>query len=129
MGSQLPPALAFIAASVMATVPAMAGNGPSLSGAWGNAAGCAVHAGGTRDDEGMALLTPEGFENYVTSCSFAQVLKAHGALIATALCGHEGEDLITAETLIIRPPSDGDGSMLMVTDANGNGWAEVRVCK
>lgn len=115
---------------LLAAAPAAAQGAPDLTGNWGNENGC-KHASGDRDGwaEDMALLTPQGFENYVTNCSFAQVLKGHGALVATALCGHEGEDLITAETLIIRPPTGGDGSMLMVTDAAGNGWAEVRPCK
>lgn len=118
------------AVGLLAAAPAAAQWEPEITGNWGNENGC-KHAKGDRDGwaEDMALLTPQGFDNYVTSCSFAQVLKGHGALIAISLCGHEGEDLITAEMLIIRPPADGDGSMLMVTDAGGNGWAEVYACK
>jgi len=122
--------LTFTAAFLLAAAPAAAQWEPALTGNWGNENGC-KHAKGDRDGwaEDMTLLTPEGFTNYVTSCSFAQVLKGHGALIAISLCGHEGEDLITAETLIIRPPTDGDGSMLMVAEAGGDGWAEVYACK
>jgi hypothetical protein len=124
------PTSAFALAAILLAAPASAQNAPVFTGNWGNENGC-KHARGDRDGylEDLALLTPQHFENFVTHCSFAQVLKGHGALVATALCGHEGEDLITAETLIIRPPTDGEGSTLLVTDAAGNGWAEVKACQ
>ena len=127
MGS-IVPALAAIA--LLVASPALAHGAPVIDGNWGNEAGCKFAAGGqSRDDESMAVLTAGHYEDYVTHCSFEQVLEGHGALVVTTLCGHEGEDLITAELLVIRPPADGDGSMLMVTDADGNAWAEVVRCK
>ncbi len=115
--------------ATLAGSPAIANDAPWLARPYGNEPGCAFGKGGTRDNESMQLLTAEGYEDYVTSCSFVQVLKGNGAYVITALCGHEGEDLITAEMLVIRPPTDGDGTKLMLTDANGNIRAEVEPCK
>ncbi len=112
--------------AILAT-PALAQEAPVISGNWGNEAGCAFVKGGTRDDEGIALLTAEKYEDYVTYCDFVQVLKGPGALVITALCGHEGEDAITAETLIVRKPADGSG--LMLTDAAGNERGRFEQCR
>jgi len=97
-----------------------------LPGNYGNASGCAYANGGTRDNEEMTLLTAEKFETYAVLCEFVQVLKGNGAHVATALCGHEGEDLLTAETIIIRDAWEGEAKR--VTDAAGNQWAEVAPC-
>ena len=113
MRNRLPLALALAAA---ASAPALAGDGPWLSGAWGNAAGCAFHAGGTRED-------------YATLCEFLQVLQGNGAVVVTALCGHEGDAALTAETLIVRMPPPGGDDARVVTSAAGDEWASVEPCK
>lgn len=102
---------------------------PWLTGVWGNTSGCAFAQGGTRDNEDMLLLTAEKFETYAMLCEFVQVLKGSGASVATALCGHEGEDLLTARLFVIRDPWDADARTKRVTDADGNPWAEVPPCE
>lgn len=102
---------------------------PWLTGVWGNAPGCAFAQGGTRDNEDMLLLTAEKFETYAMLCEFVQVLKGSGASVATALCGQEGEDSLTARLVIIRDPWDAEARTKHVTDADGNPWAEVAPCE
>lgn len=114
--------------SALLAVPASAAE-PWLAGNYGNAAGCAFAQGGTRDNEDMLLLTAEKFETYAMLCEFVQVLKGSGASVATALCGHEGEDLLTARLFVIRDPWDADARTKRVTDADGNPWAEVPPCE
>jgi hypothetical protein len=100
-----------------------------LSGTYGNAPGCAWAKGGDRDaDDSLAVLRPDGFETYVMLCDFVSVQRAKGAVIATALCGHEGEDLLTAGLVIIRDAWDPGDKSKRVTDEDGNEWATVVPC-
>jgi hypothetical protein len=110
--------------------PALAASdAPWLSGVWGNAAGCAYHRGGSRDaDDSLFVLRPDGLETYVMLCDFLSVQRGQGASVATALCGHEGEDLLTAELVIIREPWEPEAQTKRVTDHDGNVWAEVEAC-
>lgn len=102
---------------------------PWLAGVWGNAADCAYREGGSRDDDdSLFLLKPDGLETYVMICDFLSVQSGRGASVATALCGHEGDDMLTAELVIIRDPWDPESRTKQVTDAAGNPWAEVEPC-
>ncbi|RST84507.1 hypothetical protein EJC49_20610 [Aquibium carbonis] len=101
-----------------------------LTGVWGNVPGCAYHKGGSRDDDdSLFVLKSDGLESYVTGCDFLSVQRGNGASVATALCGHEGEDVLTAELVIIRDPWDPEDRTRRVTDAAGNPWAEVEPCE
>ena len=103
---------------------------PWITGVWGNAPGCAYHKGGSRDDDdSLFVLKSEGLETYVTGCDFLSVQRGSGAFVATALCGHEGEDVLTAEFVIIRDPWDPEARTKRVTDAAGNPWADVEPCE
>jgi hypothetical protein len=102
---------------------------PWLVGTYGNAAGCAYAKGGERDaDDSLALLRADSFETYVMGCDFLSVQRGKGAVVATALCGHEGEDLLTASLVVIRDAWDPQDKSKRVTDADGNAWAEVAPC-
>lgn len=102
---------------------------PWLTGTYGNAPGCAWAKGGDRDaDDSLAVLRPDGFETYVMLCDFISVQRGKGAVVATALCGHEGEDLLTAGLVIIRDAWDPDDKSKRVTDQDGNEWATVAPC-
>lgn len=115
--------------TLVAAMPALAKDPQWLTGAYGNAAGCAFHTGGTRDDESMLLLTEGKFETYATLCEFLAINKAAGAVLATALCGHEGDDLLTAELVIIRDATQPDQDRKRVTGAQGNQWGEAAPCR
>ena len=123
------PALPAAMLVLLGSAYAAAQDAPALAGNYGNASGCAfARAGQTRDNEEMSLLTPDHFETYATHCSFVQQLKGPGALVITALCGHEGEDLVTVQTLVIRRPTEGVDGLILVTDGDGNEWARVGPC-
>lgn len=103
---------------------------PWLTGVWGNAPGCAYHQGGSRDDDdSLFVLRPDGLETYVMLCDFLSVQRGNGAAVATALCGHEGEDVLTAGLVIIRDPWDAEARTRRVTDDDGNDLAEVAPCE
>lgn len=114
----------------VAAGPAMAGDdAPWLTGIYGNAPGCAWTRGGDRHaDDSLAVLRPDGFESYVMECDFLAVQRGKGAVVATALCGHEGEDLLTASLVIIRDAWDPEDKSKRVTDGDGNEWAIVAPC-
>ncbi len=104
-------------------------DGAWLAGTYGNAPGCAWVKGGDRHaDDSLAVLRPDGFETYVTECDFLSVQRGKGAVVATALCGHEGEDLLTAALVIIRDAWGPEDKSKRVTDENGNEWATVLPC-
>jgi hypothetical protein len=113
--------LAPAAASAEATLPGITGN-------WGNESGCKMGRGGVREDEDMLLLTPSDVQNFVTFCSFLDVHVAGEEMVATVICGHEGDDLVTAGLMIIRKRAESPGALL-ITEADGNGWGEVRPCE
>lgn len=117
-------------AACAADGPAVAvSDGPWLTGVWGNAAGCAYHKGGSRDaDDTLVVLKPDGLETYVTECEFLSVQRGTGASVVTALCGHEGEDVLTAETFIVRDPWEPEARTKRLTDGDGNLRDEVSPC-
>lgn len=126
-----------VAIFCLASLPAVAeeaaaarADAPWLTGVWGNAPGCAYHEGGSRDDDdSLFVLKPDGLETYVMLCDFLSVQRGNGASVATAHCGHEGEDVLTAGLIIIRDPWDADARTRRVTDADGNDWAEIVPCE
>lgn len=125
-----------IAIICLASLPAVAeqaaapgADAPWLTGVWGNAPGCAYHKGGSRDDDdSLFVLRPDGLETYVMECEFLSVLRGVGASVVTALCGHEGEDMLTAETFIVRDPWEPEARMKRITDGDGNLRDEVAPC-
>lgn len=115
---------------VWASPAAAADDEPWLVGTYGNAAGCAFAKGGDRNaDDSLTVLRADGFETYVMICDFLSVQRGKGAVVATALCGHEGEDLLTASLVVIRDAWDPEDKTKRVTDADGNDWAEVAPCE
>ena len=113
----------------VAVTPALAQDRAWLDGAYGNAAGCDFHKGGTRNDESMFLLTGSKIETYAMLCEILDIRKGAGAILATALCGHEGDDLVTAELVIIRNAAEPGQDRRRVTDAMGNEWGEAEPCR
>lgn len=110
-------------------LPASGAELPGITGNWGNATGCEFGRGGTRDHEDMLLLTPQHVETYATMCSFLSVQKdGDNTMIPTVVCGHEGDDLVTAGMMIIRRRGE-NPEALLITDADGNEWGEVLPCK
>jgi hypothetical protein len=111
------------------SLPAGAAELPGITGNWGNESGCAMGRGGVRENEEMLLLTPTEVQTYATICSFLSVqTDGSETMIPTVVCGHEGDDLITAGMMIIRRRAEKPDALL-ITDADGNEWGEVRPCK
>jgi len=110
-------------------LPAGAAELPGITGNWGNETGCEFGRGGTRDHEDMLLLTASDVQTYATLCSFLAVQTDGGnTMIPTVVCGHEGDDLVTAGMMIIRKRAQNPDALL-ITDADGNEWGEVLPCK
>jgi hypothetical protein len=101
---------------------------PGITGNWGNDSGCELGRGGTRDHEDMLLLTPLTVETYATHCTFLDAKTSGDQIVATVICGHEGEAEITAGMMIIRKRAESPGALL-ITDADANEWGEVLPCK
>jgi hypothetical protein len=108
--------------------PALAAELPGITGNWGNAPGCELGRGGVRENEEMLLLTPSDVQTYATLCSFLTVSVSGDQMVATVICGHEGDDLVTAGMMIIRKRAENPDALL-VTDADGSEWGEVAPCK
>ncbi len=120
---------AFLAVALLAMPGiAIAENLPGITGNWGNESGCKMGRGGVRENEDMLLLTPADVQNFVTHCSFLNVEVLGEEMVATVICGHEGDDLVTAGMMIISKRAESPGALL-ITEADGNGWGEVLPCK
>jgi hypothetical protein len=125
------PSLCAALAVVLLAWPAVASADatlPGITGNWGNEPGCAMGRGGVRENEDMLLLTPSTVETYATHCTFLDVKTSGDQMVATVICGHEGDAAITAGMMIIRKRAESPGALL-ITDADANEWGEVTPCK
>ncbi len=119
--------------TVLAALPVLllAGGAAAASldivGTYGSPAGCKYAADGQYGDESVVILDAEHYENFVTHCSFVQVLTASdGSKIVTLLCGHEGDEALTVEMARIAKAAQGDAYAMF--SAQGDLWDEVSRC-
>lgn len=99
----------------------------NIGGTYGNEAGCRYLADGVYGDDTVLALTPGEVQTAATLCSFVTATTLdNGAIVATVICGHEGEGY---ETLgLMRFARSGDGLKWGIYDADGNSWGEVPPC-
>ena len=114
-------ALAGLSAATAAAEPTIAGN-------YGNPVGCRLAATGDVDSDDLLLLTPRDVGTYATSCSFLQLLPAGELdLVATVICGHEGDDTITLGMVRLRKEEGRDA--FTIFDDDGASWGTAERCR
>ncbi|MBX3569767.1 MAG: hypothetical protein KF914_17015 [Rhizobiaceae bacterium] len=111
----------------LAAVPAAAAELP-IEGNWGNEAGCRILATGNYEGEDLVALTSKEVQTYVTLCSYVAVTPLeNGTIVATVICGHEGD---AEQTLgLMRFAKSEDGKRWGIYSADGSSWGEVDQCK
>lgn len=120
-------AVRAIALYLMLAAPALAGQLNILHD-YGNAAGCRNLAAGDYGDDTMVYLTADGFSSYATGCEILEALRPRNdSYVVTAVCGHEGEEMMTVEMFRIQRPQDGADAFEIFTAA-GDLWARVEPC-
>ena len=118
-----------IAVTILATLMSGAVSAATLdlTGTYGSPAGCKYAADGEYGDDSVSVLDAEHYENFVTWCEFVQVAKARdGSSVVTMLCGHEGEDYQTIDTVRIAKATEADAYRIFLH--SGELWAEVSRC-
>jgi hypothetical protein len=99
-----------------------------IAGNYGNEAGCRFAATKDMSSEDLLLLTPETVSTYATLCEFVQAVPARsGALIVTALCGHEGEIEESIDMLRIQKADEGEDAY-RIFGQDGTLWGQVSRC-
>jgi hypothetical protein len=99
-----------------------------ISGSYGNADGCKYARDGFLEDDELLLLTPDGIRSYGSDCEFVQVLTAKdGTKVVTGLCHSEGEEGVGVHSFAIAK-SQKDPQALVVYDADGSLWGELKPC-
>jgi hypothetical protein len=100
----------------------------TLPSDYGNAAGCEYLATGIVDGDTLQFLTERELGGYGGGCSFAMAGADIGdTMLVHAICSHEGEETLTAESFIIQPPYE-DGHVEILR-ANGELWGELEPCQ
>ncbi len=99
----------------------------TITGNYGNPAGCRQAAGGGVDSDDLLLLTPKEVSTYATLCEFVQLLPAGQLdLVATVICGHEGDETITLRLMRFRKEDGRDA--FTVFDEVGTSWGTAERC-
>lgn len=98
-----------------------------LPGNYGSPEGCSYLKDQSLWEEGVSVLTPTYYKDFVTWCEYVQVLPASdGSRIVTMLCGHEGDGEQTID--IVRVARAANGDAYGVFSATGELWAELAAC-
>ena len=121
----------LVAALVVTLAPASLSIAQSLeiSGPYGNVAGCEFAKSGSRDNEDMVLLKPDGVENYATGCEFVEVLTAKdGSKVVTGICGFEGEGGLGTQSFVVSR-SQADATGFVIYNSDGSVFGEVKPCR
>lgn len=80
-----------------------------LGGAYGDERGCRFLKVNDYSEETMIALTGDGYQTYVSGCTFLQALTAgNGDRIVTSTCGEEGEGTTTVQFVRIAKVADAD---------------------
>ena len=97
--------IAALVGVLLLASPAAAGM-LDIKGPYGNELGCQFAKTNEYGEDDMVLLTPDGYETFVTACEFLQSLPARdGSRVMTMLCGHEGDAAQTIEFMrIVKTP-------------------------
>ena len=99
----------------------------AITGNYGNPAGCRQAAAGGADSEDLLLLTPKQVGTYATLCEFLQLLPAgQFDLVATVICGHEGDETITLGMVRLRKEEGRDAFTVFSED--GTSWGTAERC-
>lgn len=121
-------------ALIAAVLPALAGGASAealsgVAGTYGNASGCKYAATGNYVDEDMVVLKADEYRTYATLCEFVDVRPARdGSQVATALCGHEGDEAQTIELMrFAKDPSGRDA--FAIFGQGGDPYGEVEPCR
>lgn len=119
------------AAAVFVTLLASAGvaTGATLDlpGNYGSPQGCKYLQDQSLWEEGVTVLTPTHYQDFVTWCDYVQVLQANdGSRIVTMLCGHEGEEEQTIDVVRVTKVDGRDAYGIF--HATGGRWAELAAC-
>jgi len=118
-----------VAALALAGLPAAAASAePPIAGNYGNPAGCRLAATGDVDIVDLLLLTPKEVSTYATLCSFVQLLPGGEVdIVATVICGHEGDETITLGMLRLRKEDGRDA--FTVFNEDGTSWGTAERCR
>ena len=99
----------------------------AITGNYGNPAGCRQAAGGGVDSDDLLLLTPREVSTYAMLCEFIQLLPAGQLdLVATVICGHEGDETITLGMMRLRKEEGRDAFTVFSED--GTSWGTAERC-
>jgi hypothetical protein len=99
----------------------------AITGNYGNPAGCRQAAGGGVDSDDLLLITPREVSTYATLCEFIQILPAGEVdLVATVICGHEGDETITLGLIRFRKEAGRDAFTVFSDD--GASWGTAERC-
>lgn len=105
----------------------------TISGTYGNEAGCAYLKSGDYGDDSIVYLTAEQFSTYGQSCHFVGLRPLPESfigysvdLLADSICFYEGEDIRGAEQLVLSP--DMDGTSYRIFSADTSLRAELDKC-
>ena len=114
-------------AALFASAGVAAGATLDLPGNYGSPEGCAYLIDSTSWQEGLTLLTPTRYKDFVTDCEHVQVLPASdGSRIVTMLCQQE-LDVQTIEMVRVVKAADRDAYGIFT--ATGDRWAELAACE
>ena len=118
----------ILAASVLAVLLAAPATAePKIGGNYGDQAGCRLAATGNIESDDLLLLTPGEVTTYATGCTFVQLMPGGDIdLVATVICGHEGDETITLGLMRIRKEKGRDA--FSIYDADGTSWGTVERC-
>ena len=114
-------------AALLASAGVAASATLDLPGNYGSPEGCEYLRDSTSWQEGLTLLTPTRYKDFVTDCEFVQVLPASdGSRIVTMLCQQE-LDVQTIEMVRVVKVADRDAYGIFT--ATGDRWAELAACE